>query len=309
MRVSGRTVVWMACAVLWSAAATSAAAHVCGDADESGTVTVTDGVQTLRSAASLSSACTLAACDVDGNGSITVTDGVNVLRKAAGLSITENCPEGGDDTADVAGVTDIVVPFVTLGLQQVPNVSSGASAVHAAATEDCEDGGSRTTQQSGITVTVMFDACKVSEPGLGRFQFDGTIIAQLGIPNVSVSFEFFVTNLDTSKLVDFDGTINGQPRGGGGFVVDGGPLSVRGPNEGPVIFKVTFHQLTVDGDGHLVSGSAEAEDTSDSFELATAELEVDDQSGTTATVHVVRDDQSTKDYSLNLLTGDLTPLD
>lgn len=60
--------------------------EMCGDADDSGTVTVTDGVQTLRAAAGLSTSCTVGRCDVDGNGSITVSDGVNVLRAAAGLS-------------------------------------------------------------------------------------------------------------------------------------------------------------------------------------------------------------------------------
>jgi hypothetical protein len=63
-------------------------AQVCGDADGNGAVTVTDGVQTLRSAAGLSTSCTLGRCDVDGNGAVTVTDGVNVLRVAAGLLVT-----------------------------------------------------------------------------------------------------------------------------------------------------------------------------------------------------------------------------
>ena len=65
---------------------------LCGDADLNGTVTVTDGVQTLRAAAGLSSSCTPARCDLDGNGSISVTDGVNVLRAAADLSFTADCP-------------------------------------------------------------------------------------------------------------------------------------------------------------------------------------------------------------------------
>lgn len=65
---------------------------LCGDADLSGSVTVTDGVQTLRAAADLSSSCTPARCDVDGSGTVSVTDGVNVLRAAAGLSFTANCP-------------------------------------------------------------------------------------------------------------------------------------------------------------------------------------------------------------------------
>jgi hypothetical protein len=67
-------------------------AALCGDADGSGSVTVTDGVQTLRAAAGLSSPCTPAHCDVNGNGSITVTDGVQVLRAAAGLATDPMCP-------------------------------------------------------------------------------------------------------------------------------------------------------------------------------------------------------------------------
>jgi hypothetical protein len=295
---------------LWALGTVSASAQVCGDADGSGTVTVTDGVAVLRSAAGLSSSCTENAnsCDVDSSGGTTVTDGVNVLRKAAGLSITENCPGGGDATADVAKVTDVIVPFLTLGLREVPSVNLGAADVQpAGGTEDCEDGGSRTTTQSGVTITVTFDACQVSEAGLGSFQLDGVIQAQLGFPTSTVDFDFKVTDLGNSRLFDFHGNVQGEPRLGGGFVVDGGPVAVLNGSAGPELFRVTFNELTVDGDGHLLSGSVEAEDTSDSFDLATAELEVEDGS-TTATVHVVRDDDSEQDYQLNLETGDLTPV-
>ena len=64
----------------------------CGDADGSGSITVTDGVQALRAAAGLSSPCTAATCDLNGSGDITVTDGVQVLRAAAGLPTTLACP-------------------------------------------------------------------------------------------------------------------------------------------------------------------------------------------------------------------------
>ena len=67
--------------------------EICGDADQSGAITVTDGVQTLRAAAELSSSCTPGRCDLDGSGSISVSDGVNVLRGAAGLGFTANCPD------------------------------------------------------------------------------------------------------------------------------------------------------------------------------------------------------------------------
>jgi hypothetical protein len=66
--------------------------EICGDADQSGAITVTDGVQTLRAAAELSSSCTPGRCDLDGSGSISVSDGVNVLRGAAGLPFSADCP-------------------------------------------------------------------------------------------------------------------------------------------------------------------------------------------------------------------------
>ena len=69
----------------------SATPGLCGDPNESGTVTVTDGVQVLDAAADLASDCTLAVCDVDGSGAVTVTDGVLVLRAAAGLDATLAC--------------------------------------------------------------------------------------------------------------------------------------------------------------------------------------------------------------------------
>src|SRR5690349_20005332 len=118
MRAFGRLAVVVACAALASVGATSAFAQVCGDTDGNGSVTVTDGVQVLRSAAGLSSSCTdhASSCDVDGSGTVTVTDGVNVLRKAAGLSITEACPSG--SKANAQDLADTVVPFLTLGLAE-----------------------------------------------------------------------------------------------------------------------------------------------------------------------------------------------
>jgi hypothetical protein len=70
----------------------SATPSLCGDPNESGTITVSDGVQVLSAAADLASDCTVAVCDVDANGAVTVTDGVLVLRVAAGLDSTLDCP-------------------------------------------------------------------------------------------------------------------------------------------------------------------------------------------------------------------------
>jgi len=71
---------------------------VCGDADGSGTATLSDGVQILRAAAGLDSVCTLARCDVDGSGAVSVTDGVQILRAAAGLPFVADCPRGSAPT-------------------------------------------------------------------------------------------------------------------------------------------------------------------------------------------------------------------
>jgi hypothetical protein len=66
----------------------------CGDADGSGSITVSDGVNVLRAAAGIAGACAIpAACDVDGSGSVSVSDGVNVLRAAAGLATELSCPD------------------------------------------------------------------------------------------------------------------------------------------------------------------------------------------------------------------------
>jgi len=78
-----------------------ACAAICGDADGSGSVTVTDAVTVLRAAANLPSTCSVVVCDVDGSATITVTDGVNVLRAAAGLSNT--CRETRRACGGIAG--------------------------------------------------------------------------------------------------------------------------------------------------------------------------------------------------------------
>ena len=111
-----------------------ARAQICGDADASGAVTVTDGVQTLRAAAGLGSTCTASRCDVDASGAISVTDGVNVLRAAAGLAVTLTCPGTQPACSTASATVSIAVPepigaaTLTLGY--------AASAVTLPGTED-----------------------------------------------------------------------------------------------------------------------------------------------------------------------------
>jgi hypothetical protein len=99
-----RVLISSALLLLTSVAAPAFAADLCGDADGNGSVTVSDGVQTLRAAAGLSTTCTPARCDLDGGGSVTVSDGVNVLRAAAELSVNLSCPSTGP-TCTAATVT------------------------------------------------------------------------------------------------------------------------------------------------------------------------------------------------------------
>lgn len=100
--------------LLVAAATPGRAADRCGDADGGGTVTVTDGVQTLRAAAGLGSSCTPARCDLDGSGTVSVSDGVNVLREAAGLPVTLACP-GGTPACTFADVTISVATPAAIG--------------------------------------------------------------------------------------------------------------------------------------------------------------------------------------------------
>lgn len=98
----------------------------CGDADGSGSVNVTDGVQTLRAAASLPSSCTLARCDVNDDGAVSVTDGVNVLREAAGLAPTLTCPGAAPACATATATVTLAVPqpigAAVMTLAYPPNV-------------------------------------------------------------------------------------------------------------------------------------------------------------------------------------------
>ncbi len=96
---------WALPVLLLVAMAGTAQAQTCGDADGSGSVTVTDGVGVLRHVAGLSSACAgdPTRCDLDGNGTVSVTDGVNVLRHVAGLSAPLTCPGGATGVARFAG--------------------------------------------------------------------------------------------------------------------------------------------------------------------------------------------------------------
>jgi hypothetical protein len=277
--------------------AAPAGAQSCGDADGSGSVTVTDGVQTLRSAAGLSSSCTPARCDVDGSGSISVTDGVNVLRKAAGLAAPSACPGGGGDGVQAA--VDTVLPFLAFGLQFASDVSLAAPA-GSDDSDPCPDGGARTKGfiSPGL-LRVSFNACRYSSPGLGRFEFaQGLIINFL---RAQVALNVKVTDLDGGQTVNFEGSFDFVPRDGGGFIGNGQDILLTTPQGD---FTFDLDNLTVDDEGHVIAGGGSVEDTSDNFDLQRIDFQVTGPGSGSLTATF--DDATTKSYTLNLITGDLT---
>lgn len=279
-----------------------AGAQTCGDADGNGSVTVTDGVQTLRSAADLSSTCTPARCDVDGNGSVSVTDGVNVLRKAAELSAPNACP--GSTGEGVSEAVDSVVPFFAFGFAFAADITSltGSAAEPAADGDDaCPDGGTRGKRfiSAGI-LRIQFDACRYSSPGLGRFEFGQGLTVNFLRSQVSLSV--LVTDLDSGRVVEFVGFFDFVPRDGGGFIGNGQGIVITTPQGG---FTLDLNALTVDAEGHVLSGGGSIADTDDNFALQRIDFEV--TGPVTGEIVATFDDNSTSRFNLDLQTGDLTP--
>jgi hypothetical protein len=193
MRDIMTTIRFLLTMLVLATAAPAFAADRCGDADASGTVTVTDGVQTLRAAAGLASSCTPARCDVDGSGGVSVTDGVNVLRAAAGLAVTLACP-GGEPACTSATVTvALAVPepigAATLELaypaSEVSLPGSGAAAaerVTVLSTSALVDNGAANDHDDRVVLSlVTLDA--LDDGDLLTVRFDC-----LGTPPVAASF-------------------------------------------------------------------------------------------------------------------------
>ncbi len=291
------------CAVVWSIAATTGAyARVCGDADRSFDVTLSDGVHVLRRAAGLSSLCgdNPPICDVDGDGVTTITDGVSVLRKVAGLDAPDACPSGA--TPDVQAVTDVVVPLLVWALPQVRDVRISSASVRAANTRGCTLGGTRTTRREGDGGIVTLDGWQTPDIAAGCVTIDGSIQVQISA-NIPMTVALRLSLAD-SRVVDFGGTIRSTSEGFG-WVFDGGPLVARRPHEAEDFFRLTFQHFAIDPDGLLDGGSVEIEDTTGRLEFSTVVLSLTDNLD--AFARVVRDDGTVGHYHLDLVTGDLFP--
>jgi hypothetical protein len=145
------------CAALLIASPGSTLAATCGDVDDSGAITVTDGVQVLRAAAGLGT-CAATVCDVDGSGSVTVTDGVNVLRAAAGLAVDFRCTVLSAQERQVFGAlqkSNQVTRMLGLGVDAALDGGGAGAAAPAA----CPNGG--TLDESGGVVT--YADCRVKD--------------------------------------------------------------------------------------------------------------------------------------------------
>jgi len=169
-------------------------AQTCGDANDDDAVSVTDGVQALRAAASLSSTCG-EGCDVDGSGSISVTDGVNILRKAAGLSFTAACQFTGEETNEVVAPSTGI--FDAIG--KIP----GFGGAEAAGTTDCENDGTVDVQSNGAQAVAAFVNCEI-----GGIVLDGAVSRVIFGQGEVLAFDAFtITRIKTGRSLAFSGQL------------------------------------------------------------------------------------------------------
>jgi hypothetical protein len=172
----------------------SAFAQTCGDANDDDGVSVTDGVQALRAAASLTSTCG-EGCDVDGSGSISVTDGVNILRKAAGLSFTAACVFTGEETNEVVAPSTGI--FDAIG--KIP----GIGGAEAAGTPDCENDGTVNVDQVGAQAIAAFENCE-----LGGIILDGAVSRVILGQGEVIAFDALtITRIKSGRSLTYSGQL------------------------------------------------------------------------------------------------------
>jgi len=272
------------------ACSAAAEAQVCGDADNSGAVTVTDGVQALRAAAGLSSTCdTNANCDVDGNGSVSVTDGVNILRKAADLPIIEACAGALDNQLETV-LRSTVPIFGSLTKIAVPTAAAAEIQVF-----ECENEGG-TFEVDTETGEIFFFDCD-----LAGLNYDGSI--GFDASTNTVFFEIDFTDLATDEFFSFSAELSSRFEGDN-VVVDG-PFEFFSSEVGD--FALTLEDVTVDPNANLIGGSV-LFDASGSDIEGVAALRVEFTPSTVLPVQVIFDDQSTQDFTFDTVSGELTPV-
>jgi hypothetical protein len=221
------------------ATAASAAAQVCGDANDSGTVTVTDGVQALRAAAALSSTCD-DGCDVDGNGTVTVTDGVNILRKAADFQIVEACDFTGQEA------NGLVNPSLSIfdAMTKIPGIVSST----VAAAGDCENDGmiQNSVGTTGAASSTTFTNCEI-----GNAVLDGTIARVVFNAGIALGFQdFTIAKLGTDRSLAITGQLTVASTDAGKRL--SGKLTIDSSKDGT--FTIEFQRILLVGDGSVRQG-------------------------------------------------------
>jgi hypothetical protein len=206
--------------------------QTCGDADESGVISVTDGVQVLRAAAGLAADCPATLCDVDGSGTVSVTDGVNVLRAAAGLAVELRCTVLSAQERQVFGAlqkSGQVTRILALGLEAADAGASGS--VVGAATVSCPGGGSATDGGGGV----VYDQCRVK----------ATVCSGTGAM-VGGSFEpsLACNDLETEQAFELAASV-APSETASGRAITGTATGTQGPS---AVFRFDYDALTLDED-------------------------------------------------------------
>ncbi|MBI3770703.1 MAG: hypothetical protein HY271_19720 [Deltaproteobacteria bacterium] len=159
----------------------------------------------------------------------TATPGT-VATATTGSNPTPTATPGSSVDADVQAVVSDLLPFLTTG----PTLLSGGSAsaltagsaaiitsVEALKNDPCPDGGSRVDDEGLPVRTITLTTCRVSDPQLGSFEFDGTITITISLQGCSIDFDFTSKDLlNNDHTVHFSGSLTGPPQLSG-FVLDG----------------------------------------------------------------------------------------
>jgi hypothetical protein len=266
---------------------------VCGDADGSGSVTVTDGVLVLRAAAGLSSDCTNELCDVDVNGTISVTDGVITLRKAAGLSIARNCiPDEGRIDPQVEHLVQRTQPLVSEALGTLVLRRDQVTDK----TFNCENG-----EDGTLDVTIVdgqlgmsFSDCLVKNTLINGDADDAA--------NDPILSSLSVTDVRSEESISFDGPLLGVD-------IDGGVKLSGNLDAVPDFtlfdtgdFLLVVNNLTIASTGTLLAGQLTMKLNADSNLPGVQRIRIVYDGSNLAPVLVTFDNGSVKSYGFDLNT-------
>lgn len=244
MSRANRTIAILLASLALCMAPDAYAARLCGDADNNGTVSVTDGVNVLRSAASLSSIATRECCDMDFNGSISVTDGVLTLRAAADLPGATCLEEQIRDGLARFGPITKIGTVVTARTEHRAQIAQ---------TQPCSGG--------GFTIT---EVDRLEDVACREGDVITTGVITLSEAPLSATFtNFQAVNLLTGETLLSSGTVEFREEATGTSVIGviaresrAGPPSAGTPERvARGTFSDELRDVRIDGEGRVFSGS------------------------------------------------------